>query len=60
MAEFLKVADAPAIRETGRIMLLLTSLLDAAGRIGDADVALRDGIELLEYAAQVARRRAAH
>jgi hypothetical protein len=51
MAAFLKIADAPTVRATGRALLVLAALLEAAGRDDDAGVTLADGCALLEHAA---------
>jgi hypothetical protein len=60
MYSLLRHANVPTIRETGRIMLVLASFLDAAGRPNDAETTAADGLVLLEEAASLARQRAAH
>jgi hypothetical protein len=60
MFSLLQRANIPTIRETGRIMLILASFLDAAGRAEDALVTAGDALILLEQAADLARQRAAH
>jgi hypothetical protein len=59
MYSLLRQANVPTIRETGRIMLVLASFLDAAGRRDDAETSAADGLVLLEEAAHLARRRGA-
>jgi hypothetical protein len=51
MVAFLRVADPPTVRATGRALLVLSALLEAAGRNDDAGVTLADGCALLEHAA---------
>jgi hypothetical protein len=60
MFSLVQQANIPTIRETGRIMLVLASFLDAAGRRDDARLTASDALVLLEEAAQMARRRKAH
>jgi hypothetical protein len=59
MFSLLQRANIPTIRETGRLMLVLASFLEAAGRRQDALVTAEDALVLLDEAARLARRRAA-
>jgi hypothetical protein len=53
---FLQTGDPATIRETGKVLLVLASLLTAVGRLGDAARAVSTGVEMLEHAARLQPR----
>jgi hypothetical protein len=55
LSAFLEAGDGPTIRETGRLLLVLAALLEAAGRTADAAPALASALTLLERAAALTR-----
>lgn len=47
------LVEADGFRDTGRILLVLSTFLHAAGRDEDSRQALESGLELTEYAAKL-------